>query len=125
MKIFRLLPSEYLSANEIEAATLAVTDETNVQHQQQIVWEPSTVLARAYMDQLGRTDGISEEHATAVDDALRRADQATAGNGAAVIADLETLATELDAAAEEAIWLDITRLESLGETLRGIATTLR
>ena len=127
LDVFRLLPSEYLSQNEIDAAVLAVSDETNVQQQQRIVWEPSSVLARAYLDQLGRSGGIGPQRAEAVTDVLRRADQVGAGasGAAAVIADLETLATELETASEDAIWLDIGRLNSLSETLRGIATTLR
>ena len=44
---------------------------------------------------------------------------------AAVIAELEALATELEGDVEEAVWLNVPRLGSLADTLRAIATTLR
>ncbi len=125
LDVFRLTPSEHLSQNEIDAATLAVSGETNVQHQQRISWPASPVVARAYLDQLGRTAGIDPERAAAINAALGRADAATGGTDTALAGELETLATEVQAAAEEAIRHDIARLRSLADTLTGIATTLR
>jgi len=118
LDVFRLLPSEFLTQNEIDAAEMAVAAETNVQHQQSITWLPSTTLARAYIDQLNRYGGLTEERATAVNDLLARID--SAGNASAAAADLEDLATALDADAEEAVWLNIDRLGSLAETLRAL-----
>ncbi len=127
LDIFRLVPSEYLSQNEIDAAALALAEETNVQHQQRYGWPPSSVLARAYLDQLDRTQGIESERASAVNEALGRADQlgSAGGDAATVAAELEALATELEADAEEAVYHDGPRLQSLAETLTGLATTLR
>ena len=131
LDVFRLTASEYLSQNEIDAAALSLSEETNVQHQQRMVWPPSSTLARAYMDQLNRHGGISPERAAAVTDVLARVDQISAASGAAQYewlegpADLDALAAELDGDAEEAIWLNVPRLGSLADTLRGIATTLR
>jgi len=127
LDVFRLTPSEFLSQNEIDAAALAVSEETNVQHQQRIVWPASPVVARAYLDQLGRTNGITAERAGAVTTALARADRLSAGgSGAATLAtDLEALATGLEEDAEDAVYHDVRRLRLLAETLRGIATALR
>ncbi len=119
LDVFRLLPSEFLTQNEIDAATLAIAGETNVQHQQSITWEPSTTLARAYIDQLNRYAGLTEERVAAVNDVLGRID--TAGNASAVAAKLDELATALDADAEEAVWLNIDRLGLLSGTLRDLA----
>jgi hypothetical protein len=85
------------------------------------------VVARAYLDQLGRPAGIAAERTGAVTDALARADRLSAGgSGAAALStDLEALATGLEEDAEEAVYHDVRRLRSLAETLRGIATTLR
>jgi hypothetical protein len=85
------------------------------------------MVARAYLDQLGRTAGIPEERAGAVTAALARADRLSAGgSGAATLAtDLETLATGLEEDAEDAVYHDVRRLRLLAETLRGIATALR
>ncbi len=127
LDVFRLTPSEFLSQNEIDAAGLALSEETNVQHQQLVVWPPSATLARAYLDQLNRGNGIDAQRAGAVTETLGRVDQlASGGSGAAtLVAELEELATQLESDAEEAIWLNVERLGSLADTLRGIATTLQ
>ena len=83
------------------------------------------MLARAYLDQLNRTGGITAERDEAVNEVLRSADRVgSGGRAAAVVADLEAVATELDADVEEAVWLNERRLRSLADTLRGLATTL-
>ena len=126
LDVFRLTPSEFLSQNEIDAAGLALSEETNVQHQQRVVWPPSATLARAYLDQLDRGNGIEAQRAEAVTETLGRVDRlASGGGGTTVVAELEELATQLESDAEEAIWLNVERLGSLADTLRGIATTLR
>ncbi len=127
LDVFRLTPSEFLSQNEIDAAGLALSEETNVQHQQLVVWPPSATLARAYLDQLNRGNGIDAQRAGAVTETLGRIDQlASGGSGAAtLVAELEELATQLESDAEKAIWLNVERLGSLADTLRGIATTLQ
>ena len=127
LDVFRLTPSEHLSQNEIDAASLALAEETNVQHQQRINWPPSSVLAHAYLDQLNRSNGIEAQRVGAVNEALGRADQLRSAGGAAaaVVAELEALAVKVEGDAEEAIYHDVQRLQSLADTLRGIATTLR
>ena len=104
-----------------------LSEETNVQHQERIVWPPSSTLARAYLDQLNRGSGIEPQRADAVTEALGRVDQLGSGDrgAATVVAELEALATELESHVEEAVWLNVQRLGSLADTLRGIATTLR
>src|SRR5438876_3652692 len=52
--VFKLKPSEYLSQNEIDAATLIRNEELNTQLQTKIVWPASSVVALAYVDQLAR-----------------------------------------------------------------------
>ncbi len=127
LDVFRLTPSEHLSQNEIDAAGMVLAEETNVQHQQRFGWPPSTMLARAYLDQLERSHGIGAERLAAVNQALSRADQprSAGGEAEAAVAELEALATGLEADSEEAVYHDGPRLQSLADTLRGIATTLR
>ena len=127
LDVFRLTPSEHLSQNEIDAASLVLAEETNVQHQQRFGWQPSSVLARAYLDQLERSSGIQAERVAAVNQALGRADQlgSAAGEAATAVEELEALATELEGDAEDAVYHDGPRLQSLADTLRGIATSLR
>jgi hypothetical protein len=70
--VFRLKPSEYLSQNEIDAATLIRNEELNTQQQTKIAWPASTPVALAYVDQLTRAGAFSRPGA-------RREDRAGAG----------------------------------------------
>ena len=58
LDLFELKPSEYLSRNEIEAAKLVRFRQLNVQVQPKLVWPASFVVARAYVDQLVRGQGL-------------------------------------------------------------------
>ena len=55
--IFRLLPSEHLSQNEIDAASLVRMDVFNAQEQPKMTWPANVVVSRAYLDQLNRSKG--------------------------------------------------------------------
>ena len=126
--VFKLLPSEYLSANEIEAATLVRSAELNVQEQTRFVWPASSVVARAYMDQLARTKGLSPERAHAVKAALDKADEVHSARdkgAAAAAAQLDSLATQLESDAGAASGRDAMRLRSLAATLKGRTANLR
>ncbi len=54
LDIFELMPSDYISENEIAAARSVQLDYLNAQGQPKFVWPPSFSLARAYADQLER-----------------------------------------------------------------------
>jgi hypothetical protein len=128
LDIFRLLPSEYLSKNEIDAAMLVRREEFNAQEQPKVTWPASSVVARAYMDQLTRTNAIQAARVTAINDALERVDRLRSGQdrGAeAVLGALDTLATQVESDAASATGRDQVRLKALAETLRGRAARLR
>ena len=96
LDIFELVPSAHLSRNEIDAAKTVHLDYLNAQGQPQFVWPPSFALARAYVDQLERSGGLSADRIREARDALDRAEQASgAGRGEA----LDGLAGELRDAA--------------------------
>jgi hypothetical protein len=126
--VFKLKPSEYLSQNEIDAATLIRTEELNTQLQTKITWPASSVVARAYVDQLARSKGIQAERARALRTALDRIDSLRTGQekGAAeALAQLDTLATQLEADAAAATGRDADRLRALAATVKGRAAKLR
>src|SRR5258708_982639 len=126
--VFKLTPSEYLSQNEIDAATLVRVEELNTQEQKKIVWPASSVVARAYLDQLKRSKGIAPERAAAVTAGLDRVDQLQTGKerGAAAILDrLAALATQIDRDASAAAGRDAARLRSLSDTIKGRVAKLR
>jgi hypothetical protein len=126
--IFKLLPSEYLTQNEIDAAVQVRSDEFNAQHQGRITWPATSVVARAYIDQLTRTKGIQAERARAVRTALDRADalRSVSDKDASTVAgQLDTLAGQLETDASAATGKDVARLHALAATLKGRSARLR
>ncbi len=66
LDIFKLKPSAFLSQNEIDAAESVRFEYLNVQNQPKFVWPKSFAVARAYLDQLIRNNGISRERSSAI-----------------------------------------------------------
>lgn len=81
MDVFRLTPSEHLSAAEIAAAEAVHFDVNNSQTQMFIEWEANAVTAQAYLDQLVRGQAIDAEAQAAVTAAI------TAWDGGAIAAE--------------------------------------
>jgi hypothetical protein len=126
--VFRLKPSEYLSQNEIDAASLIRVDELNTQQQTKVVWPASSVVARAYIDQLTRTKGMQPERARALKAALERADglrTAHDKSATAIVDQLETLADQVESDAAAASGRDASRLKTLAATIKARAARLR
>ena len=126
--IFKLLPSEYVTQNEIDAALQVRTDELNTQQQIRVVWPPTTVVARAYLDQLARSKALPADRIRAVNAALDRADGVRTGkenNAAAVLEQLDGLARQLDADAGAASGRDAERLRALSATIKERTSRLR
>jgi hypothetical protein len=74
LDILELTPSEFLTQNEIDAARTVRLDYLNVQGQPQFVWPPSFALARAYLDQLERSNGLAADRIAATREALAAAE---------------------------------------------------
>jgi hypothetical protein len=75
LDIFELTPSALLSQNELDAANLIHFDYLNPQDQQQLVWPASFVVARAYLDQLARGNGLAPDRVAAARTALAGAER--------------------------------------------------
>ena len=75
LDVLELLPSGWLSQNEIDAAKLVHFDYLNVQDQPKLVWPPSFAVARAYVDQLERSNGLASDKVAAARSALARAER--------------------------------------------------
>jgi hypothetical protein len=126
LDIFRLLPSEHLSQNEIDAANLIRFNELNVQHQPKIVWPASFVVAKAYIDQLRRANALPADRATKLTAAMDQADRMPAGNQRRTAAgQLDTMAGELEGSAASASPADAARLRALAAVIRARTATLR
>jgi hypothetical protein len=94
LDIFELVPSGFISQNEIDAAKTVHLDYLNVQGQQKFVWPPSFSLARAYVDQLERSKGLEAGRISTVRKELASAEKAS---GAARKSALTRLAGEVEA----------------------------
>ena len=126
--VFRLLPSEHLTENEIEAAALVGPGEVNVQEQQRVSWPASSVVARAYIDQLTRSRGLTPDRARALRSALERADDLGSGaaaSAAAVIEELDGMAAQLERDGRTKSGVDARRLQFLASTIKGRVAKLR
>ncbi len=128
LDVLKLLPSEYLSQNELDAASRVALDVVNVQQQRRIHWPASPVVARAYLDQLGRSQALTSERAAALTLALDRAEQILASGTSdrgRTSGQLDAFATELKRDSIGATGRDQARLRSLAETVKGVADRLR
>src|SRR5205085_7078545 len=66
LDVAELVPSQYLSQNEIDAAKTVHYDYLNAQGQPKMTWPPSFALARAYVDQLERNKCLSSGRISSV-----------------------------------------------------------
>jgi len=58
LDVFELTPTQFLTQNEIEAAKSVKVAELNVQNQQKLEWPSTLVVAKAYIDQLERSQAL-------------------------------------------------------------------
>ena len=99
LDVFELQPSGFLTRDELEAAKTVRLEYFNAQEQQRFVWPASFALARAYLDQLQRSEGLPRDRVTAVRAALARAEELS---GQARRSALTELAGQLDQDAQRA-----------------------
>ncbi len=116
LDILEMVPSEHLSANELEAAKLVVMEEYNPQAQPRLVWPAAFPVARAYLDQLVRNGGLPPARTGEIAEAL---DTAEAASGAARRSALDRLATSLDGDVSGSS--DPDRVRAMGQVVRDLA----
>ena len=81
LDVLELLPSEFLTENEITAASVVAPATFNAQDQRRIDWPARPVVGLAYLDQLERTDTLAAGRRSALSALLDRANTALAGAG--------------------------------------------
>jgi hypothetical protein len=72
LDVLTLKPSQHLTQNELDAAKSAKVTTFNPQHQTRVVWPASFVVARAYLDQLQRGNGIAAADLTRISNEVKR-----------------------------------------------------
>ncbi|MGQ0815256.1 MAG: LVIVD repeat-containing protein [Gemmatimonadota bacterium] len=118
LDIFELTPNPLLTGNEIDAARTVRFEQLNAQHQQKYSWPPSFALARAYLDQLTRSNGLAANRITAARTALTRAESRSGEQRRAALAQL---AAQLDSDAQSAA--DGAKVRTLAAAVRGLTQT--
>jgi hypothetical protein len=113
LDVFELTPTENLSQNEIDAAKSVRVSELNVQNQEKIEWPRSLTVAKAYVDQLERSQAMPADRIAALRDAIQKAEsQKKAGA-------LKSLAPSLEkSAAASKNTADAARMRSLADILK-------
>jgi hypothetical protein len=77
MDVAELVPTEFVSQNEIDAAKTVHWDQLNAQGQPKIVWPPSFSLAKAFVDQLERNKCLSGTRIASVRDEIGQAERSS------------------------------------------------
>jgi hypothetical protein len=117
LDIFELTPTKFVTQNEIDAAKTVRLTELNVQNQQQIVWPRQLVVAKAYLDQLERSQGLEPDRIAALRQAIQSAETARLNRSS--LAELKGLAASVEQSAGTAkSAADTTRLQGLAEILK-------
>jgi hypothetical protein len=118
LDIFELTPSEHLTQNEIDAANTVHLDYLNAQGQPQYQWPATFALARAYVDQLERSRGLSAARIAAVRQALSSAENMSADQKRDA---LTRVASELEREAGQSS--DAEKVQLLASTVRRLVGT--
>ncbi len=127
LDVLELLPSEYLSENELVAAQLADKgDAFNPQQQEQVSWPTVPVVAHAYVDQLERGNRLDANQTEQLRDLLGRAEDALVQGHAhaELAAELTALSVRMAEHARDHDGSTRRRMAALAETLDGIAEWL-
>jgi hypothetical protein len=117
LDILELTPTKFLTQNEIDAAKTVHVAELNVQNQEQIEWPRQLVVAKAYVDQLERSQALPADQIAALRQAIQSAESSHMKGSD--LAKLKGLAPSLEtSAATTKSAADATRLRALAEILR-------
>jgi hypothetical protein len=117
LDIFELTPTQHLTQNEIDAAKAVRVAELNVQNQEKIEWPRQLVVAKAYVDQLERSQALPSDQIATLRQAIQRAESSHLNRKE--IGKLKSLAPSLEKSAGlTKSAADSARLQALAEILR-------
>ena len=72
--VFKLVPNKYITQNEIDAASQVQVAELNVQNQEKFAWPANFIVARAFLDQLARSNALDSKQLAALNEAVAKAE---------------------------------------------------
>jgi hypothetical protein len=117
LDVFELTPTRFLTQNEIDAAKTVRVTELNVQNQRKLEWPAQLVVAKAYLDQLSRSEALPPDQIVALRKAIENAETSRTNKGK--VAKLKQMAASVDqsaAAAKDPA--DASRLRALADILK-------
>jgi hypothetical protein len=121
LDVFELTPTKFLTQNEIDAAKTVRVTELNVQNQQKIEWPAQLVVAKAYVDQLVRSQALPADRIVALQKAIQSAESSHMSKGK--LAKLKGMAPSVESdAAMVNNPADATRLRALADILKHLST---
>jgi hypothetical protein len=116
LDVFELTSTQFLTQNEIDAAKSVQVAELNVQNQQKIAWPAKLVVAKAYLDQLSRTQALSDSEIANLRKAIESAETSHMNKGK--VAKLKKMAPSIEKSAGTAkTATDATRMRALAAIL--------
>ena len=117
LDVFELTPTKFLTQNEIDAARTVRFAEQNVQYQQKIEWPAKLVVAKAYVDQLSRSQALPASRIADLQKAIQAAE--TSHMNKTQVAKLKGMAPSLEKNATTAKTpADATRMRALADVLK-------
>jgi len=117
MDVFELTPTKFLTQNEIDAAKTVKVAELNVQNQQKIEWPAQLVVAKAYVDQLERSQALPSDKIKSLKKAIDGAEKSNMSPKS--VAKLKDMTPSLEESAGSAKSpADAKRLHGLAEILK-------
>ncbi|HEY6802879.1 MAG TPA: hypothetical protein VI306_04800 [Pyrinomonadaceae bacterium] len=117
LDVFELTPTKFLTQNEIDAARAVRVAELNVQNQQRIDWPRNLTVAKAYVDQLERSQALPADRISALRQGIQSAEKSKLAKKD--VAKLNELATSLSSTSTSAA--DTARVQALTEILKNPA----
>jgi hypothetical protein len=117
LDVFELTPTKFLTQNEIDAAKAVRVAELNVQNQQKIEWPAQLVVAKAYLDQLSRSQALPADQITTLQKAIQSAESSHMSKSK--LSKLKSMAPSLEKSATTAKSpADSARLHALADILK-------
>jgi hypothetical protein len=117
LDVFELTPTKFLTQNEIDAAKTVRVSELNVQNQQKIEWPSTLVVAKAYLDQVARSQALSAGQIAMLRKAIANAEKSKLNKSS--VAKLASLASAVEQSAGSAkTAADAARLTALAAILK-------
>ena len=117
LDVFQLTPTKFLTQNEIDAAKTVQVTELNVQNQQRNEWPAKLVVAKAYLDQLSRSQALPASQIAQLQKAIKNAEKSHLSKNN--VAKLQGMAPALEKTADTAKNpADASRMHALAEVLK-------